>query len=212
MLPPDLTELSREHFLLLFDEREQSLWSLTHQLLNLSEALLATLLVLFLVFFLQSLLFNFFTNLISFKFSKGKQKCFEKATQQSSLSSCEVVQSPLWALTSTVLLVASLNCDQWIGKKNLTRSLQDFFFGRKQSYSKIKKSGKVLKYCRFTIGQSIVDVIYRHEFMPIINCFMPNSKANYFYSVYKNTVQPSFCPFTSLLICGNTQKLKSCNN
>ena len=53
-----------------------------------------------------------------------------------------------------------------------------------------------------------MDVIYRHEFMPVINCFMLKSKANYFYSIYKNTVQPSFYPFTFLLICGNTQKLK----
>ena len=86
------------------------------------------------------------------------------------------------------------------------------FFGRKQGHSKIKKSGNVPKQCHFPRRSSIVGVIYSHEFMPIIKCFMPKSKANYFYSIYKNTVQPSFYPFTFLLICGNTQKLKSCNN
>ena len=53
-----------------------------------------------------------------------------------------------------------------------------------------------------------MNVIYSHEFIPVINCFMPKSKANFFYSIYKNTVQPSFYPFTFLLICGNTQKIK----
>ena len=89
------------------------------------------------------------------------------------------------------------------------RGKEAIFFERKQSYSKVKKSGKVPKQCHFTIRLPIVDVIYRHKLMPVINCFMPKSKANCFYSIYKNTVNPSFYQFTFLLICGNTQKLKS---
>ena len=60
------------------------------------------------------------------------------------------------------------------------------------SYSKIKKSGKVTKQCHFTIGQSVVDVIYRHEFMPVINCFRLKSKANCFYSIRNK--KPKFLP------------------
>ena len=95
------------------------------------------------------------------------------------------------------------------GSSYLTKFHFVNFFWEEAKLFQNKKSGKVPKQCHFTINYSIVDAIYRHEFMPIINCFMPKSKANYFYSIYKNTVQTSFYPFTFLLICGNTQKLKS---
>ena len=71
-------------------------------------------------------------------------------------------------------------------------NFENSFFEEAELFQNKKKSGKIPKHYHFTIRYSIVDVIYRHDFIPFINCFMPKSKANYFYSIYKNTVQPVY--------------------